>query len=426
MKSKKLLVLSGYVCLLVVLVSSLLITACSKTTSTTAKVEAQPTAPSEPAETPTLKIGYVGWLENFIGLDTFHAIEVSIDLINQQGGLAVGGKKYNLQLIDYDSNNNQATMTAAVNRLIFEDNVKFIVSDGFGIDAVIPITEANKVILCTADQSPVILNPSNHYSFMVGFQNTGTSEILGWFATNFPDKKNVVIALPDNQLGHIGEVVSAPVYKAFNVKVDYEYYPADVADLSSLGTKVKTLNPDVFGCSMGSAVQPFAAVRRAGYKGQLFSPSAALSVNDLLSLMSAEELEGFIGPATPTEFEPALTEIAKTFKAGWIAKFGKWEGPEITMVANFDCLITALQKAGSLDTEAVAAVIGNGLQFETPSGPAKMISRPDLGNNRTIDSVQTAYMKKIVGGKGTLLATISMDEGIGYFQKNLQANPPPK
>jgi branched-chain amino acid transport system substrate-binding protein len=420
MKSRKWFVLTAYVCILLVLTVSTLLASCGKGTSTV-KEPIQSSANAESAANSTLKIGYVGFLGLFLGLDTLHAVQVSVDLINQQGGLVVGNNKYILQLIDYDSNNNQTTLTAAVNRLIYQDGVKFIISDGFGIDAVTSITESNKIILCTADQSPEILSPNHHYSFMVGFQNTGTSEIIGWFATNHPDKKSIVVALPDSQRGHIGETTSAPVYKTFGMNVDYQYYPADATDLSSLGTKVKVLNPDVFGCTMGSAVQPFAAVRRAGYNGQLFSPSAALSTNDLLTVMSPSELEGFIGPATATEFDPALTDTAKIFKEVWIKKFDKWEGPEISLVANFDCLVTALQKAGNLNTDDIASVIGNGLQFDTPSGPAKMISRPDLGNNRTIDSVQTAYMKKIVGGKGTLLATIGLDEAIGYFQKTLQS-----
>jgi len=362
-------------------------------------------------------VGYVGWLGLFIGVDTLHAIEVMIDMINGQGGLKIGNEIYKINLISYDSNNDQATMSAAMNRLIFEDNVKFIVSDGFGIDGVFPITEANKVLLCSASQSPAILSPDNHMSFMVGFQNTGSSSIIGWFAHTYPDKKKMVFALPDSQMGHMGEMVNTPVLKAFNFDVDFEYYPANATDLSALGTKVKTVNPDVFACSMGSPIQPFAAVRQAGYTGQLFSPSAAISVNDMLTVLTPEQLEGFIGPATPTEFDPALTTLAQEFKDAWISKFGKWEGPEITMVANFNCLTAGLQKAGSLDPEAVAAVIGNGLEFETPSGPGKMISRPDLGNDRTIDSVATGYMKTVENSKAKLLYTISVDEALSYFKQ---------
>ena len=111
--------------------------------------------------TKKLNIGYVGYMGWPNSMDTLNGIQVSIGSINDSGGLDIGGEKYLLNLISYDSNNSQATLTAAVNRLIFEDNVKFIVSDGTLIDAVIPITEANKVVLCTPALSPVILSFKN-------------------------------------------------------------------------------------------------------------------------------------------------------------------------------------------------------------------------------------------------------------------------
>jgi branched-chain amino acid transport system substrate-binding protein len=361
-----------------------------------------------------LKIGYIGWLGLFIGLDTLHVIQTSTDLINQKGDLEIGGKKYTIDLVYYDTNNDQATMTAAANRLIFQDKVKFIVSDGFGIDAVIPITEANKVVLCTSDLSPAILSPNNHYSFMVGFQNTGTSMVVGWLAKNFPGK-SVVVALPDNQQGKVTQMVLEPAFKAFSVNSDFETFPATATDLSALGTKVMTLKADLF-ATVGSSHQAYKAVLQAGFKGQLFNPSTP-TVDDLLAELSAQDIEGFIAGAAPTEFDPALTETAKAFKAAWINKFGKWTNPYLSASGNFDSLVTALQKVGNLDTGKVAAALGNGLQFDSPTGPGQLISRPDLGNNRTTDSIQAIYMKKITGGKATLLSTITIDEGLKYFQQ---------
>ena len=88
---------------------------------------------------------------------------------------------------------------------------------------------------------------------------------------------------------------------------------------------------------------------------------------------------------------------AKNFKTSWIAKYGKWEDPEVQYTSLYSCLRAALQQAGSLDTDKVADVIGNGLKYEGPTGAAQMISRPDMGNNRTVDSVTTLYFKQIKG-----------------------------
>lgn len=367
--------------------------------------------------TEILKIGFIGWLEMFIGIDTLHCVQVSVDMINQRGGLDIGGKNYMIKLISYTSNNEQSTIMAATNRLIFRDNVKFIICDGFGVDAVFPITEANKVVLCSSALSPAILSPNNHYSFMCGFQNTGSSSVVGWFAKNFPGK-NILFGLPETQQGTVTKMVLSPVFTAFDVKADFEFYPAETTDLSALGTKIKMMNPDVF-ASVGGTNQPYAAVRQAGYKGMLFNPSTP-TLEELLTVLSPEMLEGFISAASPTEFEPALTKRAQDFKAGWIEKFGSWTNPYLSVLSNFDCMVAALQKAGSPDPDKVAGVISNGLEFDSATGPGQMISRPDLGNKRTIDSIQAIYMKKIEGGKARLLTTIEIAEGLEYFRK---ANP---
>ena len=119
-----------------------------------------------------------------------------------------------------------------------------------------------------------------------------------------------------------------------------------------------------------------------------------------------------------------MTQSAQDFKAAWLAKYGKWEDPNISYATNFPALITAIQQAGSLDTEKVAAVLSSGLKFETPLGTMQMISRPDMGNDRTIDSVGTYYIKQIHNQKSELIATISPEEASAYMKTAFPALPP--
>ena len=88
-------------------------------------------------------------------------------------------------------------------------------------------------------------------------------------------------------------------------------------------------------------------------------------------------------------------------------------------MAHFDAIITAIQKAGTLDTDKVADVIASGLEFDSPYGHARMIARPDLGNSRTVDSVTGQFIKKIVNGKAQLLEEVSMDDALKYWQQQL-------
>jgi ABC-type branched-subunit amino acid transport system substrate-binding protein len=168
----------------------------------------------------------------------------------------------------------------------------------------------------------------------------------------------------------------------------------------------------------------YKAVYQSGYRGQFFS-IPGVSTQGMLQMMPAEMMEGLISVSGPEEFEPALNQVTRDFKAAWIAKYGKWEAPNIGGVATFVALKGGLEKAGSIDADKVAAAVYSGLEFESPMGPSRMINRPDLGNDRTVDCVNTTYIKQIKSGQTTLLTTVSPDEALVYVRKAFQNPPPP-
>src|SRR5262245_64336163 len=60
------------------------------------------------------------------GIPHKNATELIFEEINAQGGLAVGGKKYKLEVVAYDHKYVIAEGVATVNRLIAKDGVKYI------------------------------------------------------------------------------------------------------------------------------------------------------------------------------------------------------------------------------------------------------------------------------------------------------------
>jgi branched-chain amino acid transport system substrate-binding protein len=417
-------------------ICSILITGCSANVSSTEKPvtssppitsqsgpltpsESSSSTPSQPTQKVntsenSLKIGFVCWKSNAAGYDSLRCIEAMVDMINKSGGLSVGGKVYSIKLIAYDTENNQASATAAVNRLIFEDHVQFIVGESF-VDAWNSITEANKVIVSAHVPTPMILNPKNKYSFNTSFLGSQPVIATGWFVKVHPDKKNFMLVGEDIQLSHMILGTTGNILKSFGLNVQEEFYPANQTDLTAVGTKIATINPDVV---MTLDVAPIKFIRESGWKGYFFS-GLSYTADYLLSRATAEQLEGYMGGAWPVEFEPALTPTAQKFKEAYVAKNGKWDGPEVNETACFSGLIAAIQKADSLETDKVAAAFSSGLEFECPCGPVKMVSRPDKGNDRTIDSVAGGYIKAIEGGKPVLIDTISLTDALGYFQQYL-------
>ena len=390
--------------LLILTLSLPLLAACGAATA------APTTAPAE-----TLKIGAVVWTGWPLGYDMKRGVEIMAMLDNEAGGIDIGGTKYNVEFTFIESNNDQNTTMSAINKLIYENKVKYIITDTMYPGAVFAETEKNKVISLTGCPIPTMFDPTYMYTFQGGTMMQATPEVAGWIAKNVPGITTVDLAYPD-EAGGIGYAMGVKAtLEAYGRTVKDIKYPVTSSDFSAIGTEVVTDNPSAFIAVGNSAMDAliYQAVVQAGYEGMLFS-TTTVTYETLKTAVPAEALEGFIGGAWPVEFDPAATDVAKEFKAKWIEVNGKWDGPEIQLTAAYAALRAALEKAGTTDVDAVAEVLANGLTFEGPTGKGEMIPRNDLGISRTVDNVSEFGIKKIVDGVPTLLHMITLEEGKSY------------
>jgi ABC-type branched-subunit amino acid transport system substrate-binding protein len=391
---------------------------------TTGATTATTTATTTAGAAKSLKLGYLGWLTGIQGTTFYNSVKANDAMVNGKGGIKIGADQYAVEFIAYDTNNDQNTAMAGANKLIFEDKVQYMAADSF-IDAFATDSEANKVVISAKSLIPPQLTPDHKYLFNTGFSNSESVVGIRWFVEKFPEKKNIMLILPDMELGHIISEINAGVCKLYGMTVEQEFYMLGNPDMSSLGTKVKTTNPDVV-CLF--EMSPLRAIREAGWTGQFFSV-ATNSVEAILATASAADIEGFIGTAYPTEFDPPLTQMATDFKAAYTTLFGKWDNPTPSDTALYTALVAALEQAQSTDPDKVAEVLGGGMKWESPCGPLMMVPRPDVGNTKTVDSVNTVYMKQVVGGKATLLDTVDLDKAAAFFadylSKTAAAGPPP-
>lgn len=315
--------------------------------------------------------------------------------------------------LNMDENNlDAAGAKTAAQKEIFQDGVKFILADRMG-ENIVSLTEANKVLLAAVVSTNGLYDRNYKYCFMGGALKTSWVATLPWYVHKFPAAKTYVGAFQDNAQGHgYGETFSAAA-KALGLKVFPPiYYPPSATDLSAVGTKVKTLNPDIFapaGANPQTDSLLFKVAYQAGYKGQKLgcSPTAGKIT---IGLTGPDAVEGLLGVSWPTEFDPPPTAVAKEWKALYMAKFKKWDYPDPVYVSEWYMLKAALQQAGSTDPEKVAAVLNNGMKFEAPNGMGQMIARPDLGITRTMDVIYAMPIKKITGGQVQLIDTMALDQ----------------
>src|SRR5437773_11009821 len=100
------------------------------------------------------------------GIPHKNATELIFDVINSQGGLAVGGKNYKLEVIAYDHKYVIAEGVATVNRLIAKDGVKFIsILGGTVVKAAEEAVNEARVLNLPLAYADGLVSPKNPLTF---------------------------------------------------------------------------------------------------------------------------------------------------------------------------------------------------------------------------------------------------------------------
>jgi branched-chain amino acid transport system substrate-binding protein len=400
----------GLVALLVLLTAA--VAACGDTeeTTTTAPSASDTTAP--PAEAQTLKIGMVLNFSFPLHVDWQKEMDALVPSINDAGGLDIGGTMYKLEIIMEDSKSNAETARAAVEKLVNQDKVQFILGDET-VDGWLSVTEPAGVVVVANTPTPGILQPANMMAFNAGYFNTQAPIIWDWFTKNFPDINTFAGAYIDAAQGQAEAGKLQALAAAFGKEiVALEFYPADTQDFSAIATKLVSENPDAFTTQGGGPVSDsllFKSLGTSGWKGQLFN-TVPLSPPQIAKVISLDDVQGLVGAIAAIDSD-SPPPVAQQLKDLYVAKYGEWTNPDVGFISTFYCMMAALQKAGTVDPAAVAETIATGLTFETANGLARMINRPDLGNDRTIDAVYETRVGQIQGDTMVQLVIISSEDG---------------
>jgi len=338
--------------------------------------------------------------------------------LNSKGGLTLGnGQKYTIDLIAYDGKRDAETSRSAVQRLISQDKVAFIMGDE-STDYWQPLTEAAKILVTASTPSSAILKPANKLTFQASYLNTQASAVWGWISENKPFK-TVCAAHPDNLQGHAEGDHTKQLAGIFGQQVLKEiFYPPATTDFSAIATALISTGADVFTTCAGGPVsdaQLYRAMHQGGFKG-FYLAYISWSIGSGSLVVSSDNFENITTVVQDTD-NPTPAPTAKELIDLYTAKYGKWDFPASFHVLDWYLLKAALEKSQSLDADAVAAVIEAPLEYDTPTGHARMVSRPDLGNSRNVDTLWQSQMANVTGGKYNMLHLITLDEAYAYNKK---------
>ncbi len=347
-----------------------------------------------------------------------HQMEALIPDLNTNGGLKVGDKSYQVDVIMYDGKRDSETSRSAVQRLLNEDKVAFIMGDE-STDYWQPLTEAAGTLVVSVSPSPEILKPVNKLTFQAGYLNLQPAVIWGWCTEKYPNIKKVMASHPDNLQGNEEANKVVALTKAWGQTVTKEVlYPGGTTDFSAIATTLVDSGGEAFSTCAGGPVsdgQLHKAMREAGFTGSRwitvgFSPGSSTMV------VPMENFEGVTSCWAQQDLPNPPAEAAH-LKEVYTASMGKWDYPAVLHVNSWYLLKAALQKAGTLDANAIADLIHKGMDFESAYGFGRMVPRPDLNNPLAVDALWGATMGIVENLEWKVVDEVSLDQAYDYNKK---------
>jgi branched-chain amino acid transport system substrate-binding protein len=361
------------------------------------------------ANAQTLKIGVIAPLTGPAaawGLATAGGPKILASEINAKGGLDVGGKKYQVEIIAYDDQYKAADAIAAYNRLVKQDGAKYvIVMTSASTLAIKQSVEDDKVIAMTSSLTPKAFDDKTKYMFRLYSPPTHfLAPLIGWMKTNLKERR-IVITNPNDETGWAQTENSQKVYKSAGFEVvGSELYERSAKDFQPLLTKVMGMKPEIIDLSTSSPATAGLIIRQArelGFKGT-FVQTGAGGVAEILAGAGKEAAEGTISVLYADPVNAGYQRLAAEYKKA------NGQEPNSIIVAFYDStnvLLRAIQKAASVnDTAKVAAAFGQVLPTQSLQGDELTAGgKSEIGKDHQIMTVNYVSVLKngvpVIAGK---------------------------
>ena len=339
------------------------------------------------------------------GLHTQRGYDYAVKVINEAGGVKVGGKSYKLAVKYYDDESTPARGAQLAERLIQQDGVEYMLgpySSGM-TKAIAPVSEKFGVPMVEAEGASRSLFTQG-YKYLFAVLSTSEQYLataIDFAAEKSSDPKSVKIALafegdPFSMDVRAGVMDKINEY-GMKVIID-DQLPADLSDMSTTLTKVKARKPDaliISGHSKGAAT----AARQID-EMKVNVPMIALTHCEAAKVQEKfpKTSNGFL---CPTQWVETLSKSDPMFgsAADWNAGF-KADYPSYTSVpyqsaqasAAVYVFKEAFEAANSFDKDKLRDAI-SAVEMETFYGDIKFSAQ---GNN----IAKPMFMRQI-DGSGT-------------------------
>ena len=277
----------------------------------------------------TLKIGFVGVTSGPAaawGTSNVRSMETLAEMLNEKGGVAIGGKTYDIEIVTFDDQKDPKRAIAGMEKMA-QEGVHYVVGPNVddGAAAVRPVAEAKGIIYFPYAFPKELYTPpaSNAVLGMVASYQSGPA-IYKFLKENKGVTKVAFIAA--NESDPLSQKESGlAAAKALGLEVVGDAtYQNDTRDFTPVLTPVIKAQPDLLvlsGVAPGNAPLLIRSARELGYEG-LISTETAQDAK-VLEEGAGELANGFISVGGASTPEIASDEM-QAFVEHYTKKYGEY------------------------------------------------------------------------------------------------------
>lgn len=145
------------------------------------------------------------------------------DKINGEGGMKVGEKRYQVNLIKSDTRSDFNVAVAQANKMVFSDNIKYIIGPILSGEALSAqtLTERNKVMMMALCGTPKFLGSDKPYSFKLNLVDPVcvSGGIIVYLSKHLPGVKKIASVGSNNESGWGSADVAKELAKKAGIEI---------------------------------------------------------------------------------------------------------------------------------------------------------------------------------------------------------------
>lgn len=334
----------------------------------------------------SIKIGYAisrtGPAAGGAAVTTIPNYELWVKEVNAAGGLKLGDKRVPIEVVQYDDRSSAEEAAKALERLITQDKVDFILPPwGTGLNlAVGPILNKagypHLASTAVTDRAPELAKRWPNSFWLLGTSADASKTLVELLVKLRSEGKigdTVAMASIADGFGIDLSGAARPALTAAKFKLAYDKtYPVGTQDLSPIINEVKALNPDVF-IAFSYPPDTIAITeqsRISGFNPKIFYTGVGTAF-PLFKQKFGANAEGVMGIGGWSGDSPAIKDYLARHKASAAngAEPDRWASA--VTYASLQMLQQSIERVGKVDRAAIIKDLQSGT-FDTVIGQVKL------------------------------------------------------